>query len=105
MGTETSARQQRRYQHDNNGAKARNEASNFGAATLDQAEYLVICLGLGQKEKEKKGRKEKKERKVCLCEKKKMSVYPQREPLPLSDLSVFNFIVGATCSVIYPLAL
>jgi hypothetical protein len=28
MGTETSARQQRRHQHDKNGAKTRNEASN-----------------------------------------------------------------------------
>jgi predicted alpha/beta hydrolase len=34
MGMETSARQQRRYQHHDIGAKTRNEASNFGAATL-----------------------------------------------------------------------
>ena len=36
---------------------------------------------------------------------KKMSVYPQREPYPLSVLYVCHFIVGASCSVIYPLAL
>ena len=36
---------------------------------------------------------------------KKMPVYPQREPYPLSDSSVCHFVVGASCSVIYPLAL
>ena len=38
MGTETSARQQLRHQHDNNSAKTTNGAPNFGAASMAMEE-------------------------------------------------------------------
>ena len=63
-----------------------------------------VC-GYNEKEKEERKKKGGKKREgSSVFVRKKMSVYPQREPCPLSDLSVCHFIVGASCSVIYPIA-
>jgi len=68
--------------------------------------FLVFRSGVdsrhaGYPREKKEGKKEREKKRLELVIR---AVYPPREPWPLSDLSVCHFIVGASCSVIYPIA-